>query len=174
MASKKINLILAVDENGGIAKQGTIPWINEPFSKRDLKNFKNLTDGYVVVMGRNTYEDMITLQKKRTLEQIIEKGILPNRKSYVVSRTLDTVHGAEVIKQWNTACEDNENEIFIIGGEKLFIETLPFCKRVFMTIIKGNYNCDQFFPIHLMNDNFKIVDGKDDPDMYFVTYESRS
>lgn len=169
--NKAVNIILAVDNGGGFAKDGKIPWIKESFGKRDLKHFKNITDGHVVVMGRNTYDDMLMMQK-RSLDTIMEKGLLPNRKAYVVSRTLDKAYGAEVIRQWNTACEDNENEIFIIGGEKLWIETLPFTKRIYMTIVKNNYNCDQFFPVEALKKyDFKIIDGKQDDDLMFMTYE---
>lgn len=168
----QLNQIVAVDQEGGISKDKEIPWIKEPFAKRDLKNFKKLTDGHVVVMGRNTYEDMFMLQKKRSLDTIKEKGILPNRKSYVVTRTLTEAPGAEVIKQWNTAHEDNANEIFIIGGERLFVETLSFTKRIYMTVVKGAYKCDQFFPVWALPlYGFKIIDGRQDDDLYFVTYE---
>ncbi|MDP7465479.1 MAG: dihydrofolate reductase, partial [Candidatus Marinimicrobia bacterium] len=50
----KIHLIWAQDENGGIGKDGNLPWhISE-----DLKNFKRLTSGFTILMGRNTWESL--------------------------------------------------------------------------------------------------------------------
>lgn len=49
-----IKLIVAHDENRVIGNEGKIPW-NIP---EDLKNFKKLTTGHVVVMGRKTWDSL--------------------------------------------------------------------------------------------------------------------
>jgi len=71
--TRRINAIVAVDEHWGIGKDGTMPW---PHLSEDLKRFKKLTDGSMIVMGKNTW---LSLPKRP----------LPGRENVVISRTLD-------------------------------------------------------------------------------------
>lgn len=168
---RSVNIIVAVDESGGFGKAGKIPWIDEPVAKTDLKRFKQLTANGVCIMGRNTYEDIAKIRGN-------SDPILPNRKSYVVSKTIGDIVGATVVSDLREAVEretsfdGTENKkIFVIGGEKLFIEALPWTSHIYMTIVNGHYDCDRFFPFESLVKNFKIVSGNKEPDHYFVTYQ---
>lgn len=151
-----ISIIVAVDMGGGFGKDGKIPW----HFPEDFKVFKKHTDGKVCVMGRVTYEDMLAMAKERKRD--ISKGILPNRTCYVISKTLsDDIEGATRVDDLRYVMDHHPNEeIMILGGEKLYIQALAHCDTVYMTVILDSFNCDRFFPVHLMAD-YKIVDGEE-------------
>ena len=172
-------LIVAVDNQGGFGKDGEIPW----YFSEDFKQFKEKTLNKVCVMGRHTYTDMADIAKKKGRD--ITNGILPGRTSYVVSNTKpdDFFVGAKRVPELGTVRELHENqEIIVLGGEKLFIQALSTADTIHMTVIDHNYKCDRFFPVEVAYDGFKIVDGKKITDkdkndndaertLMFVTYK---
>ncbi len=166
---RDLNIIVAVDECGGFGKEGKIPWN----FREDFKHFQRTTAGSVCVMGRKTYDDMYEMAMK--VERDITGGILPKRESYVISRNEEFVPvGATRISGLRELefilNSDDARDVFVLGGEKIFIESLPWVKKVYMTIVKGNYNCDKFFPLPYIATKFTITEGKDTDDLYFVEY----
>lgn len=174
-----VAIIVAVDEEGGFAKDYRIPWRDKPFIKKDLKRFKDFTTGHVVVMGRYTYEEIHDMKMLRGKE--LDDPLLPNRVSFVLTRNPEFVpHGAFVAGGLTQAlradvCQqpDETKTVFIIGGVKVFIESLAWVQDVYCTIVKGNYACDKFFPVHILTKEFQIVDGEEDEDTYFVHYRRK-
>lgn len=128
--------ILASTTMGGIGNRGTLPW---PHNKEDMRWFAAQTTNNIVVMGRNTWEDP-KMPKP-----------LPNRINYVVSsRHVDRQYQHQVrwvpsnpvdsikeIQQTNP-----KQDVYIIGGQKLYEATIDLVERVYLTRIKGNYWCD--------------------------------
>lgn len=170
-----LSIIVAVDKAGGFGKDGKIPW----FFPEDLKHFQTTTKGGVCIMGRRTYTDMFEMiQSKRgsPLEQI-DDPILKDRESYVVTSNPDLeIHGATRVAGIHQAIQclekEDKREVFVIGGERMYIEALAFTQTIYMTIVKGEpYGCDRFFPIQVINKKFDIVDGKETDDLYFVKYK---
>ena len=170
-----LSLIVAVDVEGGFGKDGKIPW----FFPEDLKHFQTTTKGGICIMGRRTYTDMFEMiQSKRgsPLEQI-DDPILKDRESFVVTSNEDfEAHGATAVRGIHQAInmldKNDDREVFVIGGERMYIEALAFTKTIYMTVVKGKpYDCDRFFPIRVLNKNFKIVDGTETDDLYFIKYE---
>lgn len=157
-----MKLIACCDIEGGIAKDKQIPWLNEDFSKLDLKRFKELTTGQCVVMGRNTYNEIAGLRE-------IGDSVLPNRECYVItSNKENTCKGATTISSVDEIQTDKE--IFIIGGEQLYREYLRKCDTVYLTIINHDYECDQQFPGQwLIRWKAEEVDC-DHPKIVFVVY----
>lgn len=171
-----LSIIVAVDEAGGFAKDGKIPW-NKP---ADLKHFQEVTKGGVCIMGKDTFfgiYDMVVARKRmKNFEQPIHiKEILPGRQSFVVTSTLDSVEGATTVSRLRQAVQslqhDDAREVFVIGGYRLFIEALPWVNTVYLTVIRGTYNCDRFFPVDELANKFKIVHGKLEDDLCFLTYK---
>lgn len=121
--------IIAVDECMGIGKDGKIPWK----FKEDLKFFKFITTGSNIVMGRKTYEDC---------------GILPYRTNIVISSSIKKIDNAFIYNDPYYACYDF-SDAFIIGGAKLleFAFRENFIREVFLSRIKGEYNCDTFIDL---------------------------
>lgn len=130
-------------------------------------------------MGRRTYTDMFEMiqSKRGSPQEQIDEPILKDRESFVVTSNEEfEAHGATAVRgihqAINTLAKDDDREIFIIGGERMYIEALAFTKTIYMTVVKGKpYDCDRFFPIRVLNKSFKIVDGSETDDLYFIKYE---
>lgn len=194
---KNLSIIVAVDELGGFGKDGKIPW----HLHEDLKRFKDTTTGQVCIMGKNTYLDIRNRrpivptvnpvpspdEKISTEISTTVEDLLPNRKCYVISKSLfnkqEYSANMTVRLPGNMTAKDslskavqdlgkNDNrEIFIIGGEKLFIEAWPWTTKIYMTVVKGEpFDCDRFFPIKLLNEDFKIDTGTQTDKVYNITY----
>lgn len=163
-----LNIIVAVDYSGGYAKDGKIPWkLSE-----DMRHFKEITSGHICIMGRHTYEDLLQIRKK-----FVENGepILPDRDSFVISRNYKSMEilgatGFESIRTCiNSLHQNDPRKVFIIGGQRMFIEALPWVNEVFITVIKGDYRCDSFFPLSSLN-QFKIVEGRQTKHAIYIKY----
>ncbi len=132
-----ISAIVAVDENWGIGFNGDLL---EKIPE-DLKRFKKLTKGNVVVMGRKTWDSLPTKP-------------LPDRLNIIISRQPQFVDfltvsiGMEEAKvRAKAASKDLEDEWFVIGGGQIYKELLPLCDRVYVTkIFKEHENVDTYFP----------------------------
>ena len=161
-----INIIVGVDESGGFGKDGKIPW-NMP---EDLKHFKEVTKDSICIMGRRTYEDMVEMRNGKE----IKGSILPGRECYVLTRSENADFiGAKVrsnLREVIESIKNTDKKIFVIGGDKLFIEALSWASKVHMTIVEGHHNCDRFFQVDYLNKRFRIdsVDKKDK--LTFVEY----
>jgi dihydrofolate reductase len=164
-------IIVAVDNEGGFGKGGKIPW----HFPEDLKHFQETTKDSVCIMGRKTYEDMAEMILSKRKDEDKNLPILKDRESYVVTSNEEyEAKGATPVRSIRDAVqrleEEDKRKIFILGGEKMFIEALPFTNTIYMTIIKGSYECDKFFPLKELQRCFVISDGKENDDMYYVTY----
>lgn len=177
---KSISIIVALDEGGGFAKNGKIPW-DIP---ADMKHFAETTKGGICIMGRRTYEDIVGRAIDKRMKKIPKadrkkpvriKKVLGGRESYVVTSTLEEVQGAKAVKSLHEALQDigpTSKEIFVIGGFRMYIEALASADKVYVTILKGrDYDCDARFPVWLLSKWFQITNGKETDELYFVTYK---
>jgi dihydrofolate reductase len=173
---ESVAIAVALDEAGGFAKNFETPWKDKPFYKKDLKRFKELTDGNIIAMGRHTYEEIHENKMSRGLRE--DGPLLWGRTSFVLSRNEEfKPRGAKRVGWLRGLMYEDEvitpytiQTLFFLGGEKLFIEALPYTKDVYCTIVKGYYNCDKFFPITELTKKFEIRDGVETDDTYFVHY----
>ena len=132
-----ISAIVAVDENWGIGFNG------ELLEKipEDLKRFKKLTKGNVVVMGRKTWDSLPTKPLPDRLNLII------SRQAQFVGMFTVSIGIEEAMVRANAASKDPEDEWFVIGGGQIYKELLPLCDRVYVTkIFKSHENVDTYFP----------------------------
>lgn len=126
-----IGLIVARSKNNVIGKNGKIPWK----IKGEQKQFKELTTGNVVIMGRKSYEEI--------------GHPLPNRRNIIVSGTKkfegDNLETVSSLQEAITAAGDAE--IYVAGGYGLFKEALPLVDKMYITevdmIVEDG---DVFFP----------------------------
>jgi dihydrofolate reductase len=129
-----INAILAHDSDFGIGKNGTLPW---PHNKTDMKWFRALTEGHVVVMGRKTWES-------------IGSKNLPKRTNIVVSRgevsgNPHSVYFGEMSRLIDMLKSEYPNlKIWFIGGADIYRQVIPLCDRVYVTKFPESYDCDTF------------------------------
>ena len=133
-----LNLIVAMTNDRVIGLDNTLPWrIPE-----EMKNFKELTTGNVVIMGRNTYESIP--EKYRPL---------PNRDNIVVSSKMSAnpsnYNGIVVASTLQDAVDKARTfnkEIFIMGGAKLYEASLSWVDKMYISIVKGDYKGNVYFP----------------------------
>lgn len=130
-----ISAIVAVDNNWGIGYNGDLL----EHIPGDLKHFKELTTGHVVVMGRKTWDSL-------------PHKPLPDRLNLVITRqerNFDDMTAFIPLEEVVVRMQyiDNDEEWFIIGGGMIYKELLPYCDRVYVTKINKNYeNVDTYFP----------------------------
>lgn len=171
--ANRFTIIVAVDSQGGFAKDHKIPW----HFPEDFKRFQKLTKNHICVMGRHTYEEILQMRKERDIAKNITtpiNEILPDRESFVITKSAEQMPGAtkiQYIREVADKFKDDKRTIFILGGRRLFDECLPNTSTVYMTIIKQCYDCDMFFPVSYLNNKFKITEGEQTDILYFVKYE---
>ena len=125
-----ITIIVAKSNNGIIGKDGDLPWrIPE-----DLKRFKRLTTGNIVVMGRKTYDSI--------------GRPLPNRKNIVISRNTSLkIEGVEVEQDLIDVLKRNREEnVYVIGGGQIYVDALPFSEKLEVTEVDVELVGDTSFP----------------------------
>lgn len=167
-------IIVAVDQKGGFAKDGKIPW----HYREDFQWFKEKTIGHPCIMGRGTFEDIMQRRKPGTV-------LLPGRFGWVVTsqaKTYDvgtsgfgTLLYPRDIENYLHSVEgfiDHPNEVMVLGGLGVYLDILPIASVVHLTHVKKDYQCDQFFPVDYVYNEFDLVysDSNRHPDLQFNTY----
>ena len=130
-----MNLIVNVDKNWAIGL-GSKLLVRIP---QDMKYFRSMTTGHVVVMGR------------KTLESFPESKPLLNRVNIVLTRDQGyQAPGAVVVHSMEELKEELEKypgeEIFVIGGGQIYRELLPLCDKAYVTKVDRAFDADVYFP----------------------------
>lgn len=130
-----MNLIVAVDENWGIGKDNKL-LVRIP---ADMKFFRETTTGKVVVMGRKTLESFpggLPLKNRTNI-------VLTHNSSYQAKGAV-LVHSEEELMREleNYPSED----VYVIGGESIYRQLLPYCDTAHVTKIGYAYEADSYFP----------------------------
>ena len=127
-----MNIIVAIAQNNVIGKDNQLIW----HLPNDLKHFRKLTTGNVVIMGRKTY-------------QSIGKP-LPNRTNIIISRNQDFVaEGCMVVNSLTKAieiCPMPTENCFIIGGAEIYKHALELTNKIYLTEVHAEVEGDTFFP----------------------------
>jgi dihydrofolate reductase len=129
-----ISLIAAVARNRAIGRGQQLLWQ----LPADLRHFRETTSGKPVIMGRKTWESLPTAFRP-----------LPNRHNVVVSRNPSYLaSGATLAGSIDEAIRlaGDSNEVFVIGGEELYRQTLPLARRLYLTEVAAEPPADSFFP----------------------------
>lgn len=126
-----MTLILVMDNDCAIGKDGGL-LCRLP---EDMKRFREITQGSVVIMGRKTYESF-------------PKRPLPNRENLVLSRSAKEIEGAEVfadVESVLSRVKDSEKPVFVIGGAEIYKQLAPYCGEAQITRVYENFGGDSFF-----------------------------
>ena len=162
-----INIIVAASENNCIGINGDLPW-NLP---TDLKRFKEVTNGHIVIMGRATWESIP--EKYRPL---------PNRTNVVITRNKDyKADGAEVrhnlVEALNEFALGEQREIFVIGGAQIYKEAFQYANRLYMTRVMAEVEGDTFLeglePSDWLRVEFEGPYKEDDYDYRFEIFKRK-
>jgi dihydrofolate reductase len=128
----QLSIIVAMDQKGVIGINNTLPWR----LSADLKNFKAVTMGKPIIMGRKTWES-------------IGKP-LPGRDNIIITRNPDyTADGATVFHSLDEALERYHSavEVVIIGGHDIFKAALEQADRLYLTEVLADVEGDTWFPV---------------------------
>ncbi len=118
-------MIVAMDEAGGIGKGGGLAW----HLSADLKNFKAVTMGHHLIVGRKTYELIGKALPGRTMIIVTHNRIF-SAEGCLVTYTLEEALAL--------AEQSGESEVFIGGGGEIFAQALPLAQRIYLT--RGTYS----------------------------------
>lgn len=129
-----LSIIVAKAKNNVIGKNNELIW----HLPEDLKRFKALTTGKVIVMGRKTFESL--------------GRVLPNRKHVIFTRNLDFTIENENVEVVHDLSEiqkyiDSEDECFVIGGGLIYNMLMPYADKIYVTVINQDFDGDTYFPV---------------------------
>jgi len=155
-----LKMIMAMDKHRLIGNQNQLPW----HLPNDLSYFKKMTLNQTVVMGRKTFESL--------------GGALPERENIVFTRNRDwKASNVKCCCQIETILEKAQKEdVFIIGGAELCEAFLPYVKKLYVTLVEGDFEGDTYFPVINKKEwelNSEVKGKLDDKNIYphsFLTY----
>lgn len=136
-----------MSSNRVIGKDGGLPW----HLPRDMKFFKKTTMGHHVIMGRESFASMDFLPLKgRT-------NIILTRNPFFITSSAIVMHSIE--EALSHAFEAGENEAFIIGGGKIFAQSMHLIEKIYLTEVISHIVGDIYFP-ELDMDEWQITSSE--------------
>jgi dihydrofolate reductase len=157
-----IGAVFAVDDKGGIGRDGTIPW---PHNSEDMQWFKHATTNSIVVMGRSSWDSPDMIKP------------LPGRINVVVTtRFLDR---SDIEQFRGDVCEGIQRlyekypgrNLFVIGGANVLIQALPALECVYVTRIPGDFMCDTHIDLSTFLIGFKLTNSQEHKTCTVELYE---
>ena len=162
-----MRLIAAVDSNWAIGNKGEL-LVSIP---QDKKQFQELTMGGVILGGR------------KTMEGLPGGTTLKGRKNVILTRKQDYRYSdAVIVHSIEEALEEikayPEEQIYIIGGEQIYRQFLPYCNRAYITKIDYHYEADTHFPNLDEDPEWEMTHISDeqtyyDLEYYFTIYQKK-
>ena len=161
MIKSELTIIAAASANNVIGFENKLIW-NIP---KDLKRFKELTQGHSVIMGRKTFESL--------------PSPLPNRRNIVVTRNKEySPEGIEVFSSVEDAIDVCKDDLqpFIIGGGEIYSQTINLVDKIELTRVYKDYQGDTFFPdipldkFELDSELVNYLDDDSNTKYSFLTY----
>ena len=153
-----VTIVAAVARNGVIGVDGGLPW----HLPDDLRRFKELTLGHVLVMGRKTYESI--------------GHPLPGRATIVVTRSPSWDSGAAEVRVAGSvsdaiaAAAALDDEVFVVGGAEVYTAALPLADRLELTWVDAEPEGDTTFPELDLRD-WRQVRSEEADGAAYATYE---
>jgi len=155
------SIIVAYDRNRLIGGNNSLLWQGQ--MKADMRRFRELTTGNVVIMGRKTFDSI--------------GQPLPNRQNIVISRQALKIAGVSVACSLDDAYAQSEPDknIYVIGGGQIFEQSLSSVDEILATEIDATFDGDTYFPAltpqwHQTVTEHHQADDANKYDYTFVTY----
>ena len=155
-----MNVIVAVDENWAIGKDGD----QLIYLKEDLKRFRALTSGHTVILGRKT---LSTFPGGRPLKK---------RRNLILSRNPQfQAEGAEIFSSVEELVKQTDEDAFVIGGASVYEQLLPYCDTAYITKIHAAFPADTYCPDLDKSEEWKVTEEsesleQDEISYHYVTY----
>ena len=149
-------IIAALSNNTVIGNKGKIPWhISE-----DLKRFRRLTLGKLVIMGRKTYESIGKPLDKR-VNLVVTRNREFSGKGIIICQSIE-----EALEK----SEKYGKKIYISGGEEIYKQTIDLADRLELTRVNREVEGDSFFP-QIDYNKWREIFRENHKDFSFVSYE---
>ena len=141
---------MATDDNGGVSKNGSMPW---PKNSSDLKWFKKNTLNSVVIMGRLTWIDpfMPTPLKGRINVLVTNQ----NEKNY--SGVDEYIFGNIIDNVLELSNRYTNKDIYIIGGPKVLNQLFELIEEFYLTRIYGDFKCDKNIDLQKIQESMAMI-----------------
>ncbi len=158
-----MTIIVAADANWAIGLKGD----QLCYIPADLKRFQRLTSGHPVLLGRKT---LATFPGGRPLK---------NRRNLILSADpAFSPEGAEVFRTWESALAAAPADTFVIGGEQIYRQALPFCDTAYVTRLHRVFEADRWFPNLDADPEWEITEAEgpynhDGLEFSYVTYRRK-
>lgn len=151
--------VLSADKNWAIGYKGEL-LVRIP---NDMKMFRNLTTGNVIVMGRKTLESFPNAQP------------LPNRVNIVMTQNPDyEAKGCVIVHNTEELMEELKNypdkQIYVVGGESIYRELLPYCEEAYVTRIDYEYQADRYFPNLDEMEDWELYEEGEEETFFSIEY----
>lgn len=154
-----MNLIAAVDHNWALGNKGKL-LVSIP---GDHKFFRKMTKDKVVIYGRKTLE---TFPMKQPLDNrtniILTRDASLRVKDAMIAHSVDEV--LKMVQKYPA------EDVFIIGGESVYKEFLPYCDTAYITKIDFSYDADAFLPDLDQDPHWKLVEESDEQTYFSLAY----
>jgi len=151
--------IVAVDLNWGIGCDGKLL----QYIPEDMKFFKEKTIGNVVVMGRETFESFPGKNPlKDRVNIVLSRNELFKDDRLVICRSVE-----ETLKELKKYDDD---KIFIIGGETIYKQFLPYCNELYVTKVDNKQKADRFFPNIDILKEWQLVEESEEKEYNNIRY----
>ena len=160
------SIIVAMDLNNGIGYRNQLPWR----LPADFRLMKHNTMGHHLIMGRKTYESIGKPLSGRTT-------IIVTRSPGYQAEGCLVEHS--VLSAFSLAELRGENEVFIFGGSQIYVESLPYTERIYLTHIQAKFEVDAYFPdidrsvwVETLSE-FYPADQENQFPFYYLIYDRR-
>ena len=152
MPKPTISIIAAVAENRAIGLKNQLLWdIPE-----DMQHFRAITRGHPVIMGQKTFESIGQPLPNRV------NIVLTQDRNYQPEGCIPVYSIEQAIAE---AKKHDDKEIFFIGGGMVYKQALPLADKLYLTVVKGNFEADTYFPDY--SEFTKVVSRRESHDHNF-------
>lgn len=159
-----VSIIVSIANNGCIGGNNTLLWKQSD----DLKRFKALTDGHVVIMGQKTYESLPFKPLKNRTNIVISNDYDVQFDGCIMAYSID-----EAIEKSVHLVEEFD-EVFVIGGGSIYKQFIDIAHKLYITRIDADIEGDTYFPEIDEKKWFKYFSEyhpKDEKNQYNYTFE---
>ena len=133
MVQLKISIIAAIGSNKELGKDNKLLWS----IPEDMHNFKQITVGHPVVMGRKTYESIGKPLEGRTNIVLTKDRDFRPEGVFVTHSIPEAISLAE---------SRNTTEVFFIGGGDVYHQAIRLADKIYLTVVEGKFEADTYFP----------------------------
>ncbi len=140
MKKPLVAAIVAMDQQRLIGKDGALPW----HLPEDLKRFRQLTSGHIVVMGRKTWESLPP--KVRPLPGRLNVVVSRNPAQLSLPEGVISAASPQSALEVASAAAKPDQKVWVIGGAEIYRATLPMCDEVHLTVVQGAHSGDAWLP----------------------------